>query len=355
MKKKVLVDLTILKHPNCGLGQIALNYGRYFRETITGEEDFVIYLLVPKGYIGAFGMKVKYIQNMKWFELFPFLLPKFDVWHAIHQLVKFRPYSINTKYLFTIHDFNFMYEKSPQKASKYLASIQKKIDRADYITAISNFAKGEVMKYANVHRKTVEVVLNGVESLYKKPSKQPEFIDPNYKSFFFTIGQVQEKKNFHTLVEMMKFFPEKKLYIVGFKDTDYAKRIQAMILEHEIKNICLPGTVSNEERVWLYSQCEAFLFPSLFEGFGLPIIEALSFGKPVFSSKETSLKEIGSDFVYYWDNFEPLHMKEIVEAGVGDFNQEPKRAKRNMEYASGFTYERNVKSYIRIYQELLNH
>ena len=354
MKKKVLVDLTILKHPNCGLGQIALNYGRYFRESITGKEEFILYLLVPKGYIGSFGQQVKYIQNKKWFELFPFLLPKFDVWHAIHQLVKFKPYSISTKYLLTIHDFNFMYEKSPQKASKYLNRIQEKIDRADYITAISNFAKGEVIKYAKLNTKKIEVVLNGVESLFDNTSKQPQFIDPKYDSFFFTIGQVQEKKNFHTLVEMMKFFPEKKLYIVGFKDTDYAGRIQEMIFDHKVENICLAGTVSNEERVWLYANCEAFLFPSLFEGFGLPIIEALSFGKPVFSSKETSLKEIGGEFVYFWDNFESLHMKEIVEEGLRKYNKFPSRANLNKEYASSFTYERNLKSYFKIYQELTN-
>ena len=353
MKKKVLIDLTILKHPNCGLGQIALNYGNYFQENITGEEDFVLYLLVPKNYLGSFGDKVHYIQNKKMYELFPILLPKFDVWHAIHQLVKFKPYSKKTRYLLTIHDFNFMYEKTAQKASKYMARIQKKIDRSDYITVISNFAKEEVLKYANIQSKNIEVVLNGVEVLCGKPSKQPKFIDSNYNAYFFTIGQVQEKKNFHTLVDMMKYFPEKKLYIVGHHTTSYGARIQKMIDEHKLENVSLTGTVSNEERVWLYENCEAFLFPSLFEGFGLPVIEALSFGKPVFSSKETSLAEIGGDFVYFWDSFDPIKMKEVLLEGMTDFQQNPDRALLNKQYADEFTYEKNLKTYIRIYQELM--
>lgn len=85
---KILIDLSILKNVNCGLGQVALNYGYYFRDTYTPIEGETVYLLVPKSFIGAFGDKVRYIQARKILRVFPFLTGiRFDVWHAIHQLV----------------------------------------------------------------------------------------------------------------------------------------------------------------------------------------------------------------------------------------------------------------------------
>ena len=83
---KILIDLSILKNVNCGLGQVALNYGYYFRDTYTPRQGEDIYLLVPKDYVGAFGNNVHYVCAKKIYRIFPWLIGKrFDVWHAIHQ------------------------------------------------------------------------------------------------------------------------------------------------------------------------------------------------------------------------------------------------------------------------------
>ena len=95
------------------------------------------------------------------------------------------------------------------------------------------------------------------------------------------------------------------------------------------------------------------LFPSLFEGFGLPIIEAMSFGKPVFSSTKTSLKEIGGNCAFFWDNFTPEHMQEVINKNLDTFYKNPNLAKQNIDYAMSFSYGRHIKTYWQIYLQLL--
>jgi glycosyltransferase involved in cell wall biosynthesis len=81
----------------------------------------------------------------------------------------------------------------------------------------------------------------------------------------------------------------------------------------------LIGPATEEEKYWYYKNCEAFLFPSYAEGFGLPVIEAMYHGKPVFISDKTSLPEVGGDAAYYFRNFEPEYMQEVFKEGMRDY------------------------------------
>jgi glycosyltransferase involved in cell wall biosynthesis len=352
MKKKVLIDLYMLKYPNCGFGQIALNYGKYFKEKYIASPLFDIYLLVPPAYVGAFGNEVKYIKYNWWMRHFPRLLPFMDVWHSTDQRPRFKPYNEKTKYILTIHDFNYEYEKNGLTKEKYRKNMQALILRANQIICISNFTKSEAERYVDLTSKKIDVILNGVEFFDEKIATKPAFVGEDEK-YFFTIGEVREKKNFQVLLDMMKLMPDKTLFIAGNQPTDYAKRIQKRITDENITNVHLVGKVSNGERIWLYKNCEAFVFPSLFEGFGLPIIEAMQFGKPVFSSQETSLKEIGGNCAFFWDNFSPEHMKSVVENGLRLFEKEKSLEEKNRKYAHRFSYEANLTNYIQLYQSLM--
>lgn len=351
--KKIIIDLSILKHINCGLGQVAFNYGMYFKQNYFASENYQIYLLLPKKMVGEFGTSVKYISSSWWRQLFPFFIPKCDVWHSIHQLSNFRPFYNYSKLILTIHDFNFLYEKSEQKSKRYLSKIQREIDRADKIICISNFTKAETERFAKLRGKKAEVIYNGVEQFDSNCEKHPDFIT-NEKPFFFSIGQIKKKKNFHVLLPLMKKFPEKELYIAGKLGSTYAQEIQSTIIKENISNVHLVGQISNEERVWIYKYCEALLFPSLFEGFGLPVIEAMSFGKPVFTTEETSLKEIGGGLTYVWDNFDATYMKKVMDKNLSVFYSSPLNATKNIIYARSFSYEKHMTRYINIYKDLMD-
>lgn len=353
MKKRVLIDLHILKYPYCGLGQIAWNYARWFRDSYTPDDNIEVTLLVPAKYKGAFGDKVKYQTGGLLRRWFPILFPKFDIWHSTDQMPRFLPYSKDTKYVITVHDLNYEYEESGSRLERARRRIKSLLLRSDSIICISEFTKSEILRFASYAKgKPMEVIYDGVESLTDKKSVSPAAVKSG-KPFFFTIGEVRKKKNFHVLLDVMKKFPDYELYIAGALTSEYPEYIRQRLDKENIKNVTLLGKVSTEEKVWLYRNCTAFFFPSLFEGFGLPVIEAMQFGKPVFCSDKTSLKEIGSDKAWFWTDFEPDYMVEVVKKGLEEYRTNPSLSESIERYGRSFTYEKNLQALFALYRRLI--
>lgn len=342
---KILIDLSILKNVNCGLGQVALNYGYYYRDHYIPRDGEEVYLLVPKEYVGAFGDKVSYIRARKIYRIAPWLMGHYwDVWHAIHQLSRYKPFA--KRYVLTIHDFNFVYEKRGSKVDKYLRMIQRKVDRADVLAAISCFAKEETNHYMQTGGKPIHVVYNGIERIDLQTEQAPT-ID-TAKPYLFTIGEVKEKKNFHVLLDIMAQLPDYQLYIAGKDSTDYAAHIRSEISARGLTNVHLLGIVSASEKVWLYRHCSAFLFPSLFEGFGLPIVEAMLFRRPVICSHETSLVEIGSHYVQYFAKGYPAkESAEQIQQMIENCNS--KQLDAAQAYARTYSWTNHCDKYLTIY------
>ena len=345
---RILIDLSILKNVHCGLGQVALNYGYFFRDSYTPQPNEQIYLLVPSRFVGAFGDKVKYIIAHKIYRVFPWLIGKrFDVWHAIHQLSRYRP--VAKRYILTIHDFNFVYEKRGKKVEQYLKKIQKKAERAEKIVCISEFARQETKRYLQMEKKSIDVIYNGIERIDLQQELVPAQVAPQ-KPYLFTIGECKEKKNFHVLLDIMQYLPQYQLYIAGNDHTEYADRMRATIAAKGIQNVHLLGLVSPKEKVWLYRHCAAFVFPSLFEGFGLPIVEAMLFRKPVICSQETSLIEIGGKHVQFFEKgYPPKESAELIERAM---QNKADRQEAAYQYAISFSWEHHLSSYLLLYRTL---
>jgi glycosyltransferase involved in cell wall biosynthesis len=116
--------------------------------------------------------------------------------------------------------------------------------------------------------------------------------------------------------------------------------------------VTITGTISEYDKAWYYKNCEAFVFPSLAEGFGLPVIEAMHFGKPVFLSKFTSLPEIGGDAAFYFNNFEPEHMLHVLQEGLKEFDDKDLSSKA-MAHAEQFDWQKTAQQYLKLYKECL--
>ena len=352
MAKKVLIDLYMLKYPHCGFGQIAWNLARYFRDEYEPDGVVEYTLLVPSRWVGAFGTKVRY-ERAVWYKKFlPFLSGRYDLWHSTDQIARFRPFKGTAVHVVTVHDFNYEYEKQGAARLHDRRRLHQLLSRTDQVVCISRFAAAEMRRYAPQYTGPVEVIYNGVESLSDKPEQRPAVVEDDIP-FFFTIGEVREKKNFHVLLDVMKRMPGYRLYIAGSHPTDYAARMQRRIDSEQIGNVRFVGRVDDPERVWLYRHCTAFVFPSLFEGFGLPVIEAMQFGKPVFCSDKTSLQEIGGTCAYFWKQFDPDYMVSVLQEGLADFAGHPEYAARNQAYAATYSYPQNRSSLKALYLRLL--
>jgi glycosyltransferase involved in cell wall biosynthesis len=258
-------------------------------------------------------------------------------------------------YLLTIHDLNFMYEKSTKKSNQRLSALQKKIDRAVHVTFISHFAQEEALKFVDLKGKPNSVIYNGVRTPDAKNMKVPSWIPSG--QFLFSIGVVRPKKNFLVLIEMMSRpeLEEYSLVIAGKDDHPYAGEIMEAIAKYNLEDrVVLTGGISEEDKNYFYHHCTAFLFPSLYEGFGLPVIEAMLCGKPVFSSRSTSLPEIGDDKAFYWDSFEASHMASVFVKGMEVYDKNPKLFESELKsYAARFSWKENTEAYLQLYESIV--
>ena len=161
------------------------------------------------------------------------------------------------------------------------------------------------------------------------------------------------KKNVHLLVEMMKYLPDQNLVIAGNWSGDYACMLQQQIKEENLRNIYILPNVTEAEKAALYARCRAFLFPSLCEGFGLPPVEAMKLGKPIFLSTLTSLPEIGGEVAFYWNDLSPKPMAETVRKQMAVFDATSSYSNQLKQNAARFNWEDCVAQYIKYYLEII--
>ena len=350
-KKKVLLDLRNLKNPTYGFGQIAVNYANHFSKMDLQDIQFVF--LVPENCELDFGKHVEVVKFNKMMKHDKKLLPKVDLWHSVNQFQTLQRIEKNTKFVFTIHDLNFLREKNWIRQLKHKIRLNRRIKKADVITAISAFVAKEIKGHLKLRGKTPIVIYDPVEHIDKKTQQKPEFVNDD-KPFFFAIGQIRMKKNFHRLLDVMKQFPEYNLYICGDDHFPAGKLIKSRIEKESIQNVKLPGKISDEERIWLYANCEALLFPSQGEGFGLPAIEAMQFGKAVFVAPFTCLPEITGGHAIVWKDVQTQTMVDSIRKNLPRFYDDHQRIQNMIEYAHSFSYEQHVNKYLDIYRQLLS-
>jgi glycosyltransferase involved in cell wall biosynthesis len=153
----------------------------------------------------------------------------------------------------------------------------------------------------------------------------------------------------------MKHFPEYKLVIAGENETIYGQFLRQQVNDLGLaEQVIFPGKVTNEDKDWLYKHCEALMMPSQAEGFGLPVIEAMMAGKPVFLNPISSLQEIGGSVANYFDSYQSRAMADQVENQLAEHEElnkiDPDRLKT---YANQFNWETCISQYLALYSDLL--
>jgi glycosyltransferase involved in cell wall biosynthesis len=155
-------------------------------------------------------------------------------------------------------------------------------------------------------------------------------------------------KNPQAIVGLAQAWPEMTFVMCGPSGDDSRRLRDAT----KLPNVQFHLGISDAQKAWVYAHCAGFLFPSLAEGFGLPPIEAMHFGKPVFLARRTCLPEIGGDAADYFDDFDPAHMKHMVQKGLAR-NAQPGRAQAIQQHAAQFDWDRAASAYLALYRRLL--
>tara|TARA_R110002073_G_scaffold126764_4_gene271807 strand:- start:13666 stop:14742 length:1077 start_codon:yes stop_codon:yes gene_type:complete len=280
---------------------------------------------------------------------------KFDIWHSLNQNIKIEPY-YNIPYVLTVHDVNFIEEVSNDLNHEVNIRFQKKLNRCSAITYISEYAKKSTHLHFKVPNVPEYVIHNGNPILKITIPENYSPIITSSKPFLFSIGEFTERKNFNSLVKMLEFLPDYNLILSGNNSTEYAnntlkKTIKKMGFE---KRVIITGKITDIDKQYYLKNCTAFVFPSLREGFGIPPIEAMRFGKPVFLSNSTSLPEIGGENAFYWNDYEPNYMADVLKKGLNIFEKDRVNlSKKNIVHAKSFNWDKAAKQYIEVYKSIL--
>jgi glycosyltransferase involved in cell wall biosynthesis len=342
-----------MKYENTGLYHFCLNLGNHLQKTIDHAIEEISFYS-PKETQHLFGEKSVHITQT---PLHKFYMPdtkKFKVWHATYQDSYYLPFrNKSIKVVLTIHDMNFLYDnlKTEEKKQRNLGRLQKLIDRADVITCISEHTRKDVLFYCNTNNKPVHVIYNGTNML-----QPPELFKRSYKPakpFIFSLGTITRKKNVHSLLPLINNKRPLELVIAGRRDdNDYCNQIMETAEKMAITDkVHLLGQISENEKSWYFKNCRAFVFPSISEGFGLPVAEAMSVGKPLFLSNKTALPEIGGKVAFYFKDFSEAKMLETFDRGMKQYNTSNMQ-KEIIKKGKEFCWEFAALEYCKIYRSL---
>lgn len=223
------------------------------------------------------------------------------------------------KSVVTIHDLIFM--RYPELYSYFdrkihFAKFKYAAKHADRVIAISEQTKTDIIHFLQISSSKIDVVYQGCNDAFKinrseieKKAVKEKYLLPD--KFLLNVGTIEERKNALTIVKAIKDL-DIPLVIIGRK-TKYFQEIADYIKKHGLENsvFFLEG-LTLEELSTIYQMAEIFIYPSIFEGFGIPIIEALYSKIPVITSKSGVFPEAGGEFSYYVDSYNVEELKNTI-------------------------------------------
>jgi glycosyltransferase involved in cell wall biosynthesis len=297
---------------------------------------------------GLFGADVGYLPLKPLHRLAHRAPRLFSLWHSTHQMNKSLPPQGCTRRLVTIHDLNYLHGRNAFSRWRHHRRATALLARTDHVVAISEHTAGDVRQHLGWSG-PLEVIHNGARNLASSP-REPlaGWAEGDMRPFLFHLSRMSPSKNPQAIVALARAWPEMLFVLCGPPGHDSRALRDAV----HLPNVQFHLGIDEAQKAWAYAHCTGFIFPSLTEGFGLPPIEAMHFGKPVFLSRRTSLPEIGGTAADYFDDFDPANMRRVVEAGLARA-REPGHADAVRAHAARFDWDDAAAAYLALYARLL--
>jgi glycosyltransferase involved in cell wall biosynthesis len=336
---------------NDGLGEFALQIGQrvaaqapVWRERHAVEFSFHL----RDKHTGLFGDQVHYLPINRWQRLWHHSTTPFALWHSLHQVNKSLPPAHCAQRVVTVHDLNYLYGEQNFKAWRQQRRLRKMMARTDHVVAISQHTAQDVRQHLGWHG-PLEVIYNGARS-FADAAQQPlaGWVNEDDRPFLLHLSRMSPSKNPQVLLDLARAWPEMTFLFCG-PASEEAKHLRANV---KLPNVQFHLGINDAQKAWAFARCAGFLFPSLTEGFGLPPLEAMHCGKPVFLSRLTSLPEVGGDAAYYFDDWSPAAMRRVVEQGLQQGAQ-PTRIAQAKQHAARFDWDSAAAAYLSLYARLL--
>lgn len=341
-----------VRHWHDGLGEFSRRLGLALAErapALRERHGISLHYHLPREFHGEFGHAVGYLAThttQRWLHLAPH---RFALWHTLHQHNRLKAPAGTAHHVETVHDLNFLHLKQGAKRDRYRVRMERRLARRDAVVAITHHVARDLREQIPALRAPVEVIHNGVADLTRAPQQPVDGIEAPY---LLHISRMAPSKNIVALLELAAAWPERTLVLAGAA-SPYTQEVQRLVADRGLHNVTIRQDLAEAQKAWLYAHCEGFLFPSLAEGFGLPPVEAMRFGKPVFLSRLTSLPEVGGEAAFYFDAFEGPAMRAVVEQGLRSVAEEPARRGHIAAQAARFDWDRCAEAYVALYLRVM--
>lgn len=262
-----------------------------------------------------------------------------------------------TKKVLTVHDVGWRLDRTPYGLSpSFIEQAEQAIRGSDHIITPTQTVKNDVIRFFDYSPDSITVIPHGVEPSFLAQSAVPASKQSTRSipaDYWLFVGALTARKNMERAIDAIASLPVKLPLVVAGDSTVYAQHLVKKAEHAGVRMMLVSGT-SDMELLELYRNSRGLLYPSLWEGFGLPIIEAASAGVPVITSSNTAMKEIADGYGFLAD---PMQTKEIASALQHvlelDLPSLEQLKVRGKQLAQGYCWERSVDAHLRVYRAIL--
>ena len=362
---KIVIAAWHLKNLNVGIG-------RYIRNLVEGigrvDRENQYEILVPDHsrrvsqwpniryrYVGFPSFKLRY-----WEQFAPLRVGPYDLLHF--------PYDScigikRGKFIATIHDvipLLFPNDRSrwPWKGLIKRIMIPKPLKQIDHVLTVSECSKRDIMERLGVPESRISVVYQGVEFDRFFPSRVPHSDRNNNNPYILCVAGDVPTKNVATLLQAYSSLPtyirgEYQLVLAG--DVQRSKNLPPLIQQLGLeKHIVFTGIVSDERLARLYQDASVFVFPTLYEGFGLPVLEAMACACPVITSNTSSLPEVVGEAGILVDPLDASAMSAAIERVLTDLDLGERLRNAGVQRAKQFCWDRTARETVELYRKVVS-
>ncbi len=247
---------------------------------------------------------------------------------------------------------------TPWYSDKWYKNTGIYLNRASMVVAVSEYVKKSIIQYYGIPEEKIKVVYPGIRKNFRVLKKDEYNIPDDFKTFMpfiLTVATSVERKNLKRLIQsfaMLKTgFKDLKLVIAG--DLRLKEKLSDDIAKNGLDDsIHFTGYLDADRLVYLYNMAELFVFPSLYEGFGLPVLEAMACGCPVVTSNVSALPEVSGGAAVLVDPYNTEEIKDAIERVLTDTGLKNEMRIKGLKHAENFSWEKSALQIIHLYRML---